>query len=80
MQVTRIFESPRVTLPYSDEQWREIASLGRSIDAELQAGDARLTMGGEPTFISIDNMDGEEWNFTAVGPEKQRLAEGWCGG
>ena len=31
-------------------------------------------MGGEPTFISIDDMDGEEWNFTAVGPAKRRLS------
>jgi uncharacterized protein (DUF2126 family)/transglutaminase-like putative cysteine protease len=74
MKITRIFESPRVTLPYSEEQWTKIAQLGHQIDAELKSGDVRLTMGGEPTFISIDNMDGEEWNFTAVGPEKRRLS------
>jgi len=74
MKVTRIHESPRVTKPYTEEQWQEIESLGHQIDVELQAGDARLTMGGEPTFISIDNMDGAEWNFTAVGPEKRRLS------
>ena len=27
--------------------------------------DVRLTMGGEPTFVSIDDMEGEEWNYTA---------------
>jgi uncharacterized protein (DUF2126 family)/transglutaminase-like putative cysteine protease len=74
MTVTRIFESPRVTKPYTEEQWIEIESLGHKIDAELTKNDVRLTMGGEPTFISIDNMDGEEWNFTAVGPEKRRLS------
>jgi uncharacterized protein (DUF2126 family) len=74
MKVTRIFESPRVTKPYTDAQWAEIESAGRHIDAELARGDVRLTMGGEPTFISMDNMDGEEWNFTAVGPEKRRLS------
>jgi uncharacterized protein (DUF2126 family)/transglutaminase-like putative cysteine protease len=74
MKVTRIYESPRVTKPYSEEQWHEIETLGHNIDIELQKNDVRLTMGGEPTFISIDNMDGEEWNFTAVGPEKRKLS------
>ncbi|HVY69391.1 MAG TPA: transglutaminase family protein, partial [Verrucomicrobiae bacterium] len=75
MKVTRIFESPRVTKPYTEEQWQEIETLGHKIDGELRQGDVRLTMGGEPTFVSIDNMDGEEWNFTAVGPEKRRLSD-----
>ncbi len=74
MKVSRIHESPRVTKPYTEEQWTEIDQLGRRIDIELEENDVRLTMGGEPTFISIDNMDGEEWNFTAVGPEKRRLS------
>ena len=74
MKVTRIHESPRVTKPYSEDQWLRIDSLGRKIDAELEKNDTRLTMGGEPTFISIDNMDGEEWNFAAVGPEKRKLS------
>jgi uncharacterized protein (DUF2126 family)/transglutaminase-like putative cysteine protease len=74
MSVTRIFESPRVTKPYSDEQWEEIDALGRRIDEELEEGDVRLTMGGEPTFVSIDDMDGEEWNYTAMGPMKRGLA------
>src|SRR5881394_587105 len=74
MRVTRIFESPRVTRPYTDEQWNKIEALGHRIDAELHRNDVRLTMGGEPTFISIDNMDGEEWTFAAVGPEKRRLS------
>ncbi len=74
MQVTRIHEDPRVTKPYTDEQWRRITALGRAIDRELAEGDVRLTMGGEPTFVSIDDMDGEEWNTAALGPTKQRLA------
>src|SRR6187200_1880656 len=64
MSVRRIYESPRVTKPYSDEQWRRIDSVGHHIDSVLKAGDVRLTMGGEPTFVSIDDMDGAEWNFT----------------
>ena len=74
MSVRRIYESPRVTKPYTDSQWAEILALGRRVDAVLQAGDVRLTMGGEPTFVSIDDMDGAEWNLAAVGPNKRRLA------
>ncbi len=75
MKVTRIYESPRVTKPYTEEQWAQINDLGRRVDVELAQNDVRLTLGGEPTFVSIDNMDGEEWNFTALGPEKRRLSE-----
>ena len=42
--------------------------------ANLRASDVRLTMGGEPTFVSIDDMDGDEWNTAALGPAKLRLA------
>jgi uncharacterized protein (DUF2126 family) len=75
MKVERIFEPPRVTLPYRDAQWRDIQALGRRIDEELTRRDVRLTMGGEPTFVSITNRDGEEWNYTALSPEKQVKGE-----
>jgi uncharacterized protein (DUF2126 family)/transglutaminase-like putative cysteine protease len=75
MSVTRIHEDPRVTLPYTDAQWQHIQALGCRIDQDLCARDVRLTMGGEPTFVSIDNMDGPEWNTAALGPEKRALAE-----
>jgi len=74
MKVTRIHEDPRVTKPYTDEQWQSILDLGHRVDRELEQGDVRLTMGGEPTFVSIDDMDGEEWNTAAMGPNKLRLA------
>jgi uncharacterized protein (DUF2126 family) len=74
MNVQRVWEAPRVTLPYSDAQWTCIEALGRNVDADLEAQDVRLTMGGEPTFVSIDHRDGAEWNTAALGPEKRRLA------
>jgi uncharacterized protein (DUF2126 family)/transglutaminase-like putative cysteine protease len=70
MSVTRIHEDPRVTKPYDDEQWAAIEALGHQVDADLKAGDVRLTMGGEPTFVSIDDMDGAEWTIAALGPKK----------
>ena len=75
MSVTRIRETPRVTLPYSDEQWSAILAAGETVDARLKSGDVRLSMGGEPTFVAIDDMNGAEWNNAAVGPTKQRYAE-----
>ena len=75
MQVRRILESPRVTLPYTEEQWAAIAKAGHEVDRRLKAGDVRLSMGGEPTFVSIDDVDGAEWNTDAVGPTKRLYAE-----
>jgi uncharacterized protein (DUF2126 family)/transglutaminase-like putative cysteine protease len=75
MKVTRIHEDPRVTRPYSDAQWSEIDALGRAVDRELDAGGARLTQGGEPTFVAVDDMQGAEWNFTALSAKKWTLAE-----
>ncbi len=75
MRVTRVHEDPRVTKPYTEEQWSAIEALGHRLDERLAADDVRLTMGGEPTFVSIDDMEGAEWNSAAVGPHKRRLSE-----
>ena len=74
MSVARVFESPRVTKPYTDDQWNAMVDLGHEIDRELQKHDVRLTMGGEPTFVSSEDRDGDEWNTTALGPTKRFLA------
>lgn len=75
MTVTRIHEDPRVTKPYTDEQWQAIEQLGHAVDKRLVQGDVRLTMGGEPTFVSIDDMEGDEWNTAATGPTKRERAD-----
>lgn len=74
MSVTRVHEDPRVTKPYRDDQWAAIDALGHKVDEELESRDVRLTMGGEPTFVSIDDMEGAEWTVDAVGPHKQALS------
>ncbi|MDZ8117683.1 DUF2126 domain-containing protein [Pontiella agarivorans] len=75
MSVTRIHEDPRVTKPYTEGQWQSILDLGNKVDEKLNAGDVRLSMGGEPTFISATDLEGEEWNTEAVGPTKKPLSE-----
>lgn len=74
MEVTRIYESPRVTFPYTDDQWQQVVSLGDQVDGELETQDVRLTMGGEPTFVAVSDRDGAEWNTDALGPTKRAFA------
>ena len=74
MAVTRIYESPRVTKPYTKEQWAEVMDLGSAVDKELLNNDVRLTMGGEPTFVAVDDRDAPEWNTEALGPTKRGFA------
>jgi len=75
MRVKRIEETPRVTSPYRDDQWRAIHALGRQVDRDLERLDVRLTMGGEPTFVSIDDRDAPEWNTAALGAGKRVTAD-----
>jgi uncharacterized protein (DUF2126 family) len=75
MEVSRVREDPRVTKPYDDASWARIEALGERVDEDLRRGDVRLTMGGEPTFVSADDMDGAEWTHAALGPAKRRLGE-----
>ncbi|QDU66136.1 DUF2126 domain-containing protein [Engelhardtia mirabilis] len=75
MTVERIAESPRHTRPYSEETWEQILECGAAVDRELERGDVRLTQGGEPTFVSIDDYVGEEWTTDALGDRKRFLSE-----
>lgn len=72
--VTRVHEDPRVTAPYTAGQWALIDRLGAQVDERLDAGDVRLTMGGEPTFVSREDASTPEWSTEADGPEKRALA------
>jgi uncharacterized protein (DUF2126 family)/transglutaminase-like putative cysteine protease len=88
MTIRRILETPRVTKPYTEDQWRAILAKGAVVDRALSRGDVRLTMGGEPTFVSATDLDAAEWNTDATGPTKRayadrllhRLAKRWTSG
>jgi uncharacterized protein (DUF2126 family) len=73
-KVKRIYEDPRVTKPYTERQWAAVNALGEAVEADLNAGDVRLTMGGEPTFVSVDDMESAQWNTAADGVHKRTLA------
>ncbi len=75
MRVDRIREEPRITMPFSDESWARLDRLGEAVDRDLATQDVRLTMGGEPTFVSIDDFEAAEWNTAAVGPTKRQRAD-----
>jgi uncharacterized protein (DUF2126 family) len=74
MSVRRVVDTIRITRPFEDDDWRKIDRLGQKIEADLEAGDVRLTMGGEPTFVSIDDFEAAEWNTDASGPTKPKIA------
>ncbi len=72
MRIARLAEAPRTTRPFSEPQWERILEVGNRVDAAMASGDVRLTMGGEPTFVSVDDFDAPEWNTAALGPNKRR--------
>ncbi|RMX03614.1 transglutaminase family protein [Corticibacter populi] len=74
MAVMRIHESPRVTRPYTDEQWQSVLTLGEQVERDLETRDVRLTQGGEPTFVADSDRDAPEWNTAALGPTKRGYA------
>ncbi|WP_048861501.1 transglutaminase family protein, partial [Acidisphaera rubrifaciens] len=88
MRMRRVLETPRTTKPYTEATWSDILAAGRRVDRALTAGDVRLTMGGEPTFVAADDPDAPEWNTDALGPTKRayayrllrRLAPVWAPG
>ena len=75
MSIARVAEAPRSTKPYSDELWSRIDQAGHAVDRVLEAMDVRLSMGGEPTFVSTAEPDAPEWNTAADGGAKFRLAD-----
>jgi len=73
-RVNRFDERPRVTLPYTDSVWQDVLALGEKVDQQLVNQDVRLSMGGEPTFVSSEDLDSPQWNDEALGEQKLERA------
>ncbi|MFL6417379.1 MAG: DUF2126 domain-containing protein [Bryobacteraceae bacterium] len=88
MTTTRLSESDGRERPYSEEDWGAIEEVARQVDRDLERRDVRLTMGGEPTFVGIDEPDSPQWNGDAMGALKRtravtlirRIQERWARG
>jgi uncharacterized protein (DUF2126 family)/transglutaminase-like putative cysteine protease len=71
MKVRRLNEAPGLKRPIGDEEWAKVREVAHTVDADLAAEDVRLTMGGEPTFVGLDEPESAQWNIDAMGPEKR---------
>ena len=71
MSIRRLNDAPRPSKPFTEEDWVQVEQLAHSVDADLEAQDVRLTMGGEPTFVGIDEPESPQWNIDALGPMKR---------
>jgi uncharacterized protein (DUF2126 family)/transglutaminase-like putative cysteine protease len=71
MSIRRLNEAPRPSKPFTEEDWLQVEQVAHSVDADLEARDVRLTMGAEPTFVGIDEVESPQWNIDAPGPMKR---------
>ncbi len=70
----RLNEPPSLEKPFSDEEWARVRAVAHAVDRELAEQDVRLTMGGEPTFVGIDEPESPQWNLEALGAIKRTRA------
>jgi uncharacterized protein (DUF2126 family) len=71
MSIRRLNDAPRPSKPFTEEDWVQVQQLAHRVDADLSAQDVRLTMGGEPTFVGIDEPESPQWNIEALGTMKR---------
>src|SRR5271167_1486970 len=71
MSIRRLNDAPRTTKPFAEEDWARLEQVAHRVDADLEAQDVRLTMGGEPTFVGIDEPESPQWNIDALGTMKR---------
>jgi uncharacterized protein (DUF2126 family) len=74
LSVRRPNEQPTLDKPFSDDAWARVREVAHAVDRTLVEQDVRLTMGGEPTFVGIDEPESPQWNLEALGPIKRSRA------
>jgi len=76
ISVRRLNQRPFFSKPYSDEEWKQVRTVAHLVDRDLEAQDVRLTIGGEPTFVGMDEVESAQWSVEALGDLKQKLGLG----
>jgi uncharacterized protein (DUF2126 family)/transglutaminase-like putative cysteine protease len=71
ISVRRLNDPRRPSIPLTEADWLRVRQVAQGVDAELSAQDVRLTMGGEPTFVGIDEPESPQWNIDALGSMKR---------
>jgi uncharacterized protein (DUF2126 family)/transglutaminase-like putative cysteine protease len=71
MSIRRLNDAPRPSKPFTEEAWMQVEEVAHRVDANLEAQNVRLTMGGEPTFVGIDEPESPQWNTDALGRMKR---------
>jgi uncharacterized protein (DUF2126 family) len=71
ISIRRLNDEPSLSLPFTEVAWKKVEQVAHRVDADLEAQDVRLTMGGEPTFVGIDETESPQWNIDALGPMKR---------
>jgi Putative amidoligase enzyme (DUF2126) len=74
MSARRLNSESIVSKPLAGEHWTRLEKVAHQVDADLAAQDVRLTMGGEPTIVGLDEPDSPQWNGDAMGPLKLNRA------
>ena len=71
MSVRRLNDPRRPSKPFTEADWGRVRQVAHGVDAELEAQNVRLTMGGEPTYVGIDDPESPQWNVDALGSLKR---------
>ena len=71
ISLRRVNEIPQLSKPFSAEDWEQVRNVAHAVDQDLKQQDVRLTMGGEPTYVGIDDPESPQWNLDALGPAKR---------
>ena len=75
MSVTRIYESPRVTFPYTDAQWSKVLDLGQKVDGELQRAGRAPDDGRRADLRRRRRPRGARMEHRRAGPDQARLRD-----
>ena len=69
--VRRLDGGVQLTQPYTESEWAAVRGVAHRIDLDLNSQDVRLTLGGEPTFVGIDEPESPQWHVEALGDLKR---------